>query len=306
MIQFNIKYDLNNGDGWIIFKSGGSGIVSAEYNRGTIQGNWDGETLKGQFIDTVSKGQGLIEFRFNENGFEAKWKAGIDEGPMKGKWMGLISSSKTIDDFNNLNDPSYNGFLKTSTNMLKGYLTNNENYELSSTDKLISELEEGDITNSMQEYFRFIEFLFDEINTGFRNVIRNDDILINTSFGQINTTFINYDDSRDKLEWVFMEMFRCREDNIDLMPEQTYEFIINEIKNRPFTSFIYYPNSDAYENFEDPDFSFDDWQLACQIYSSLVKLFKNIIFYHLKSLQLADVNKLDELKEYFGLYELME
>ena len=202
--------------------------------------------------------------------------------------------------------PSYNGFLKTSTNMLKGYLTNNENYELSSTDKLISELEEGDITNSMQEYFRFIEFLFDEINTGFRNVIRNDDILINTSFGQINTTFINYDDSRDKLEWVFMEMFRCREDNIDLMPEQTYEFIINEIKNRPFTSFIYYPNSDAYENFEDPDFSFDDWQLACQIYSSLVKLFKNIIFYHLKSLQLADVNKLDELKEYFGLYELME
>lgn len=202
--------------------------------------------------------------------------------------------------------PSYNGFLKTSTNMLKGYLTNNENYELSSTDKLISELEEGDITNSMQEYFRFIEFLFDEINTGFRNVIRNDDILINTSFGQINTTFINYDDSRDKLEWVFMEMFRCREDNIDLMPEQTYEFIINEIKNRPFTSFIYYPNSDAYENFEDPDFSFDDWQLACQIYNSLVKLFKNIIFYHLKSLQLADVNKLDELKDYFGLYELME
>ena len=202
--------------------------------------------------------------------------------------------------------PSYNGFLKTSTNMLKGYLTNNENYELSSTDKLISELEEGDITNSMQEYFRFIEFLFDEINTGFRNVIRNDDILINTSFGQINTTFINYDDSRDKLEWVFMEMFRCREDNIDLMPEQTYEFIINEIENRPFTSFIYYPNSDAYENFEDPNFSFDDWQLACKIYNSLVKLFKNIIFYHLKSLQLADVNKLDELKEYFGLYELME
>ena len=202
--------------------------------------------------------------------------------------------------------PSYNGFLKTSTNMLKGYLTNNENYELSSTDKLISELEEGDITNSMQEYFRFIEFLFDEINTGFRNVIRNDDILINTSFGQINTTFINYDDSRDKLEWVFMEMFRCREDNIDLMLEQTYEFIINEIKNRPFTTFIYYPNSDAYENFEDPDFSFDDWQLACQIYNSLVKLFKNIIFYHLKSLQLADVNKLDELKDYFGLYELME
>ena len=100
MIQFNIKYDLNNGDGWIIFKSGGSEIVSAEYNRGTIQGNWDGETLKGQFIDTVSKGQGLIEFRFNENGFEAKWKAGIDEGPMKGKWLGKLPN--TISKIDNI------------------------------------------------------------------------------------------------------------------------------------------------------------------------------------------------------------
>ncbi len=98
MIQYNKQYDLNNGQGWIVFKSVGSGIVSAEYNRGTIQGMWDGETLKGEFIDTVSKGQGLIEFQFNENGFNAKWKAGLDEGPMKGKWVGKLENSLSQND----------------------------------------------------------------------------------------------------------------------------------------------------------------------------------------------------------------
>ncbi len=98
MIQYNKQYDLNNGQGWIVFKSAGSGIVSAEYNRGTIQGMWDGETLKGEFIDTVSKGQGLIEFQFNENGFNAKWKAGLDEGPMKGKWVGKLENSLSQND----------------------------------------------------------------------------------------------------------------------------------------------------------------------------------------------------------------
>jgi hypothetical protein len=90
MIHYETKYDLNNGQGWIVFMSAGSGIISAEYNRGTIQCKWDGEILKGEFIDTVSKGQGLIEFHFNENGFNAKWKAGLDEGPMKGKWTGKL------------------------------------------------------------------------------------------------------------------------------------------------------------------------------------------------------------------------
>jgi hypothetical protein len=93
MIKYNIKYDLNDGQGWISFESAGEGFVSAQYNRGTLQGHWDGEKLKGQFIDTVSNGKGLIEFSFNETGFDAKWKAGIEEGPMKGKWVGKLNST---------------------------------------------------------------------------------------------------------------------------------------------------------------------------------------------------------------------
>jgi hypothetical protein len=98
MIQYTIKYDLNDGQGWISFESAGEGFVSAQYNRGTIQGHWDGEKLKGQFIDTVSNGKGLIEFSFNETGFDAKWKAGIEEGPMKGKWVGKIVNSISKDE----------------------------------------------------------------------------------------------------------------------------------------------------------------------------------------------------------------
>jgi hypothetical protein len=90
MISFETTYEINNGQGWIIFKSDGPDTVSAEYNRGTIKGSWDGEKLKGQFVDTISKGEGRIEIVFHKNGFDAKWKAGLDEGPMKGKWVGKI------------------------------------------------------------------------------------------------------------------------------------------------------------------------------------------------------------------------
>jgi hypothetical protein len=91
MISFETTYEINNGQGWIIFKSDGPDTVSAEYNRGTIKGSWDGERLKGQFADTISKGEGRIEIVFHENGFDAKWKAGLDEGPIKGKWVGTLA-----------------------------------------------------------------------------------------------------------------------------------------------------------------------------------------------------------------------
>ena len=79
MIQFEKTYDINDGNGSITFKKVDDLTVEAVYNRGTIKGTWDGETLKCTFIDNVSNGNGLIHFNFNDNGFEAKWKAGLDE-----------------------------------------------------------------------------------------------------------------------------------------------------------------------------------------------------------------------------------
>ena len=90
MIQFNKKYIVNNGNGEIEFRKGGDQFVSAVYNRGTIHAHWWGDVLAGTFIDTVSKGEGLIEFTFSENTLEARWKGGTDPGPMRGKWSGVI------------------------------------------------------------------------------------------------------------------------------------------------------------------------------------------------------------------------
>lgn len=97
MIQFEKTYDINDGNGSITFKKVDDLSVEAVYNRGTIKGTWDGETLKGTFIDDISNGNGLIHFTFNDNGFEAKWKSGLEEGPLNGKWVGILKNLNTLD-----------------------------------------------------------------------------------------------------------------------------------------------------------------------------------------------------------------
>jgi hypothetical protein len=93
MIQFDKTYDINNGGGSVRFKKLDDDTVEAVYNRGTIMAKWDGDILKGIYDDTHSKGSGIIHFTFIENAFEAKWKSGTEEGPMKGKWNGQLIKS---------------------------------------------------------------------------------------------------------------------------------------------------------------------------------------------------------------------
>jgi hypothetical protein len=289
------KYQTQHG--LLTISQNGEMITATYQDEGVCNGKLTGNKVVGTWKN--NDGEGLFKWEFDSNGdFTGRYKNGLEDGAMRGKWNGVLNKVVVV---------SYEGYLKISSIMLGGYLRNIWNYEMPSADKLISDLEESDdISNSMHEYFRFIEFLYDEINTGFKSAIINDDVFINTSHGQINVTFINLDDSRDKPDWVFMEAFRCREDNIDLMPEHTFEFIIGQIQDKPSASFIYYPNPDAYENFQDPDFSIDDWGRACKIYNSILDLYKSLIYYHLKSLKLVDANKLNELKDHFCLFELME
>ncbi len=107
---FNKKYSINNGQGSIVFTEVNKGTINALYtiagnkSEGKINGKLDGNVLKGTFhVDAAS---GLIEFTFSEDGFEAKWKQGLELGPMRGKWEGNIavdSSSELQEENTNEN-----------------------------------------------------------------------------------------------------------------------------------------------------------------------------------------------------------
>lgn len=94
MVKFNLTYSINNGQGTIVFKDLGNGFVEATYEikgnkvPGTVTGKIENENLKSIF--QVGTAKGLMDFTFTENGFISKWKKGLEEGPMKGKWEGQL------------------------------------------------------------------------------------------------------------------------------------------------------------------------------------------------------------------------
>ena len=108
MIKLNEKYVINNGQGSIVFTEGNKETVNALYtikgnkSEGKINGKLDGNILKGTFH--VDAAAGLIEFIFNSNGFDAKWKQGLEPGPMRGKWTAKLNivNNNSINDFNNV------------------------------------------------------------------------------------------------------------------------------------------------------------------------------------------------------------
>jgi uncharacterized protein involved in tellurium resistance len=97
MIKYNTEYYINNNIGTVKFIQINKNIIAGIYFRGTITAKWDGEILKGKFYDAIGDGEGLIEFHFNEIGFNAKWKGGLNEGPMKGKWRGSLTKTNEND-----------------------------------------------------------------------------------------------------------------------------------------------------------------------------------------------------------------
>ena len=111
MIKFKETYTINDGLGTIIFTKGRQNTVNGNYeikgkkDSGIINGTFDGDILKGTYHNKVSNSTGLIEFTFNENGFNARWKRGLEPGPMRGNWKGLIDldneQTSTIKDVDN-------------------------------------------------------------------------------------------------------------------------------------------------------------------------------------------------------------
>ena len=99
MIKINETYSINGGQGTIVFSEGKKGTVNASYeikgkkDTGVINGTLDGNVLNGTYHNKIGNSSGLIQFVFTENGFDCKWKQGLEPGPMRGKWEGAFKDN---------------------------------------------------------------------------------------------------------------------------------------------------------------------------------------------------------------------
>lgn len=95
MIELNSTYKIEGSDTKITFSQNEDKTISGIYNDGTVNGTLEGNTLKATFHNEVENMDGLMEIIFHQNGFDAKWKTGIEPGPMRGKWKGLLGEASS-------------------------------------------------------------------------------------------------------------------------------------------------------------------------------------------------------------------
>ena len=93
MIKLNTPYKLENGD-HVIFTEGKKGTINGKHSEATLTGILEGNVLKATFHNTTVNATGLMEITFHENGFNAKWKSGLEPGPMRGKWNGIFNETE--------------------------------------------------------------------------------------------------------------------------------------------------------------------------------------------------------------------
>jgi hypothetical protein len=98
MIKLNTPYTIENGD-TVTFTEGKKGTINGSYTDSTLTGSFDGDVLKATFHNKKVNAIGLMEITFHENGFDAKWKSGLEPGPMRGKWDGKLSTSLKNNEF---------------------------------------------------------------------------------------------------------------------------------------------------------------------------------------------------------------
>jgi hypothetical protein len=122
MIKYNEIYLINDGQESIVFNESKVNTISGKYNSGTLTGSLVGNILKATYHNHKINGVGLIEIEFNENDFNGKWKQGLEPGPMKGKWKGVLqnSSQDTISSFNNSTQEFVN-YIKSDFSLSSAY-----------------------------------------------------------------------------------------------------------------------------------------------------------------------------------------
>lgn len=99
MIKFNEEYTINDGQLHITFEEK-EGKVIGHYsgskggNEGVVNGDISGNILTGSWQVKSKGAAGLIEIEFSNNGFEGKWKQGLEPGTMKGSWSAVLTASR--------------------------------------------------------------------------------------------------------------------------------------------------------------------------------------------------------------------
>ena len=165
MIKFNHEYIYSRGNGKITFTEGKNNTVTANYivfnDQGTITGNLQENILEATFHSVSMNRVGLIHFTFSEDGFDAKWKNGLEPGTMRGRWFTEKKSNKIenksndssvsnmwnwtiIAEFAGVNDPMD----------IEDYNALKDDFE--TYEEILTELAEDDTINGEKYEYKFI------------------------------------------------------------------------------------------------------------------------------------------------------
>jgi hypothetical protein len=157
MINYNVKYIINNGQESIVFTQGNENTVNGQYGAGTITGTIDDNVLKGTFFNQKNNSAGLIELTFQENSFIAKWRQGLEPGPMKGKWNGKLKVISSASDKSEKHEIKLARHLSTDTSTCIGSQIAIGMLDNSQVQELLTYLEAKEFTDNkylsdIQEY----------------------------------------------------------------------------------------------------------------------------------------------------------
>ena len=122
MIQLNTVYSIDNGANSVVFSEGKKGSITGTHNDGTMTGFQERNVFKGTFHNTKVNATGLMEITFHESGFDAKWKNGMEPGPMRGNWVGeLLNNSTNIIDSQNNSTLEFIKYIRSNSYLSSAY-----------------------------------------------------------------------------------------------------------------------------------------------------------------------------------------
>lgn len=160
MIQLNTPYIVLEDNDMVTFIEGKKGSITGTYKDGTLTGVLEGTILKATFHNKKVNQTGLMEIVFNTNGFTGKWKKGLEPGPMRGKWNGVLNLDSIKDDDqiqNELNVDMYTGIDELSKKMKRLAVQSKEIKEEFCKELIL-------FTRKNQEFLWLIPAYFQELN----------------------------------------------------------------------------------------------------------------------------------------------